>query len=135
MNFVIRLVVNAFAIWLTSLIVPGVQITAAESTGEQVLVVAVIGLVFTLVNAFVKPIVQFLSIPFYIITLGLFTLVVNALMLLLTGWITGFTQWGLTVDGFWTAVLGGLVIAVISWLVGLVLPERSRAPHRSPATY
>jgi putative membrane protein len=126
MAFLIRLVVNAIAIWVTSLLVPGIEISEAPTTGGQVVVVLVVALVFGLVNAFVKPIVQFLSIPFYILTLGLFTLVVNALMLLLTGWLTSFTHWGLTVDGFWTAVWGGLLISVISWLLDLVVPEPDR---------
>lgn len=123
MAFVIRLVINAVAIWLTSLWVSGIEITQAPTPGGQVVVVLVIALVFGLVNAIIKPIVQVLSIPFYIITLGLFTLVVNALMLLLTSWITEFTQWGLTVDGFWTAVWGGFLISLISWAVSLVIPE------------
>ena len=82
---------------------------------------------FTLVNLVVRPVVALLSLPFYILTLGLFFLVVNALMLLLTGWITSFTDYGLRVDGFWTAVLGGLVIAIASWILHLVIPgERKR---------
>jgi putative membrane protein len=131
MAFLIRLVVNAVAIWLTSLVVPGIRITEASTAGGQVVVVLVIALVFGLVNAFVKPIVQFFSIPFYILTLGLFTLVVNALMLLLTGWLTGFTHWGLTVDGFWTAVWGGLLISVISWVLSLFLPDGEPDRERS----
>lgn len=123
MAFFVRLVVNAVAIWLTSLWVSGITVTQAETPGGQVVVILVIALVFGLVNAIIKPVVQILSIPFYILTLGLFTLVVNALMLMLTSWITEFTQWGLTVDGFWTAVWGALLISVISWLLSLVIRE------------
>lgn len=128
MSFVVRLIVNAVAIWLTALWVSGITITQAQTPLGQALVVGVIALVFGLVNAFVKPIVQILSIPFYILTLGLFTLVVNALMLLLTSWLTGFTQWGLTVDGFWTAVWGGLVISLVSWVLSLMFRGRDRRP-------
>ncbi len=128
MSFVVRLIVNAVAIWLTSLWVTGVTITQTETPLGQALVIGVIALVFGLVNAFVKPIVQILSIPFYILTLGLFTLVVNALMLLLTSWLTGFTQWGLTVDGFWPAVWGGLVISLVSWALSLLFRGRDRRP-------
>lgn len=123
MAFIVRLIINGIAIWLTSLWVNGIEITQAPTPGGQVLVVLVISLVFGLVNAIIKPVVQILSIPFYILTLGLFTLVVNALMLMLTSWISEFTRWGLTVDGFWTAVWGGLVISLISWLISLVIPE------------
>ncbi len=77
----------------------------------------------TLVNAIVKPLVKLVSILFYILTLGLFFLVVNALMLLLTSWITGFTDYGLEVDGFWTAVLAGLIITVISVILTVILPD------------
>lgn len=128
--FLIRLVVNGIAIWLTSLWVSGVTITPAPTPAGQVVVVAVVALVFGLINTFVKPIVQIFSIPFYILTLGLFTLVVNALMLLLTSWLTSFTRWGLTVDGFWTAVWAALVISVISWLLALLLPDGERRHDR-----
>lgn len=131
MTFAIRLAVNAVAIWLTSMWVSGIAITQAETPLGQALVVLAVALVFGLVNAVIKPVVQILSIPFYILTLGLFTLVVNALMLLLTSWLTGFTQWGLTVDDFWTAVWGGLVISVISWVISLVLP----GPRRDERAY
>lgn len=130
MDFVIRLLANGVAIWLTSMWVTGIEITQADTPAGQVVVVAVVALVFGLVNAIIKPVVQILSIPFYVVTLGLFTLVVNALMLMLTGWITQFTQWGLTVDGFWTAVWGGLLISVISFLVDLVLPGTSERKRR-----
>lgn len=127
-NAVLKIVITGVAIWLASLWVPGIEIARADSTGEQVLTVAVVALVFVAVNAVVRPVVAFLAFPLYVLTLGLFMLVVNALMLLLTGWITSFTRFGLTVDGFWTAVLGGLIISVATWLMTLVL-SRSRRPH------
>lgn len=122
MRFLIRLVVNSVAIWLTSLLLDGVSLT--ERTGwEQVGVVAVVGLVFTLVNLVVKPVVHLFALPLTILTLGLFTLVINALMLLLTSWLTSFTEFGLFVDGFWWALLAGLIISVISWVLNAVLPD------------
>jgi putative membrane protein len=71
-------------------------------------------------------VVALLSLPLYILTLGLFFLVVNALMLMLTGWITSFTDYGLQVDGFWNALLGGLIIAIATWLVQLLVPGDQR---------
>lgn len=124
MGFLIRLLVNAVAIWLTAYFLDGVSLTEAETTLDQVIVVAVVALVFTVVNAVVKPVVKVLSLPLTILTLGLFTLVINALMVLLTSWITGFIDWGLSVDGFWWAVGAGLVISLVTWVLNLVLPGK-----------
>jgi len=122
MRFLIRLVVNSVAIWLTSLLLAGVSLT--ERAGwEQVAVVGVVGLVFTLVNLVVKPVVHLFALPLTILTLGLFTLVINALMLMLTSWLTSFTEFGLFVDGFWWALLAGLIISIISWVLNAVLPD------------
>lgn len=131
LRFLVRVLINGVAIWLTTLMFSGVAIVVgdkAPETSQQwlntVLVLAVISAVFTLVQMVVKPIVQILSIPFYIITLGLFHLVVNALMLLLTSWLTSFTSFGLTVEGWWTAVLAAVVISIVSVLLSmLVLPK------------
>lgn len=130
MNVVLRLLITAAALWLTSLWVPGIELAQGPSAPEQVLTVLVVAVVFVAVNAIVRPVVAFLTTPLYILTLGLFTLVVNALMLLLTGWLTGFTRWGLVVDGFWTAVLGGLAISVITWALSLLVPRSRRREVR-----
>ena len=125
MRFLIRLVVNAVAIWLTSLFLSGVSLTESEGW-DQVLVVGVVGLVFTLVNLIVKPIVSLFALPLTIITLGLFTLVINALMLLLTSWLTSFTDWGLFVDGFWWALLAALIVSIITGVLNAVLGSGKR---------
>ena len=117
MAFIVRVILNGIAIWLATLILPGLEVVGADSTWEQAGIIALIALVFGLVNAIVKPIVAILSIPLYILTLGLFTLVVNALMLMLTAWITEATSWGLRIDNFGTAVLGGLIISVVSFVL------------------
>ena len=85
--------------------------------------IAVIALIFTVVNAFIKPVVQLLSLPLLILTLGLFTLVINALMLMLTAWISSGTSYGLTVDGFWTAVWGALIISIVNFLLSAFVPD------------
>ena len=126
MALLVRFVVNAVAIWLCTLIIPGIALPAAATTGERLLGLAVVAAVFTLVNLLVRPVVKVLSLPFYILTLGLFFLVVNAAMLLLTGWLTEFTRFGLMVDGFVAALLGGIVIAVVSWLLHAVIPGDHR---------
>ncbi|NCD17162.1 MAG: phage holin family protein [Actinobacteria bacterium] len=123
MGFVIRFIVNAVAIWVAALLLDGLHLAEGEDTGTQVLIVAVVALVFTLVNMIVKPLVKLLSFPLYILTLGLFSLVVNALMLMLAGWISTSLGFGLEVEGFWWAVAGGLIIGIVSWALTLVLPD------------
>ncbi len=126
MAFLLRVLINGVAIWLATVILSGLEIVGADSTGQKIGIIALIALIFGVVNAVVKPIVQVLSIPLYILTLGLFTLVVNALMLLLTEWVTEFTDWGLRIDGFWWAVAGALVVSVVSFALSLAIPESRR---------
>lgn len=114
MNLLIRLVINAIALWVASYLVPGIVLTTDVG---GILIVAVI---FGLINALIKPIIDFFTCPFYIITLGLFTFIVNALLLLLTSAVSGER---LMVDGFWAAFLGGIVISIVSMLLSLFLSE------------
>jgi putative membrane protein len=107
---------------LTVLTAAGALAIAAATRNDQLLTLVVVAAIFGVVNAFVRPIVAFLSIPFYVLTLGLFFLVVNALMLLLTSWIADQVRVPFEVDGFWTAVFGGLVISLASAVIGLLLP-------------
>ena len=84
-----------------------------------------VSLILGAISSFVKPILQILSIPFIIITLGLFLLVINACMLLLTGWLAEQFDIGFHVDGFWTAVGGAIVITIVTWVVdGFLQPKR-----------
>jgi putative membrane protein len=87
-----------------------------------------VSLILGAISSFVKPILQILSIPFIIVTLGLFLLVINACMLLLTGWLAKQFDLGFHVDGFWTAVGGAIVITVVTWIVdGFLGSERTPA--------
>ncbi|ROS23870.1 phage holin family protein [Cellulomonas sp. PhB150] len=126
MAFLLRVLINGVAIWLATILLSGLDIVGYDTTWQHVGIIVLIALVFGLVNAIVKPIVAILSIPLYILTLGLFTLVVNALMLMLTAWITEFTTWGLRVDDFWWAVLGGLIISIVSFALSVLIPESRR---------
>jgi putative membrane protein len=121
-GLIVRLLVNAVALWIATLIVDGIDVDASTTSGEVLTILAVAAL-FGVVNLFVKPIVKLLSLPLYILTLGLFTFVVNALMLLLTSWVAGLLGVPFDVDGFWNAVLGALVISVVSWLLNVLLPD------------
>ncbi|MDX1567967.1 MAG: phage holin family protein [Longimicrobiales bacterium] len=118
-NLVIRLFINAVALWGASEIVGGIRLTD-DFTG--VLIVAAI---FGLVNALIKPLVTLLALPLVLLTLGLITVVINALMLMLTAAISD----SLSVEGFWTALLGALVISVVSFLLSAFLGERMKSEH------
>lgn len=126
MSFIVRVIINGVAIWFATLILPGLTVVGTGSTAQYIGVILLVALVFGIVNAIVKPIVKLLSIPLYILTLGLFTLVVNALMLLLTEWITEQSTWGLRIDNFGTAVLGALVISIVSFVLSVLAPRNSR---------
>ncbi len=122
MSFLLRVIINAAAIWLATQVLGGLDVVSDEGATSTVLVLLGVGLVFGLVNAVVKPIVKAISFPLYILTLGLFTLVVNALMLMLTGWISERTDYGLRIDDFGTAILGALIISIVSFLLSIVIP-------------
>lgn len=132
MVFAARLLINAVAIWIAAALVGGISIaTDGRDTGAQILVVLFIALVFTIVNTAIKPLVQLLSLPLLILTLGLFTLVINALMLLLTAWLTETTDFGVSVDGFGAAFWGSIVISIVNFLLGALVPDRDRARRQS----
>jgi putative membrane protein len=125
-SFLIKIVVNAAAIWVATLVVPGLSVSGGPGEGfaEQVLTYLVLGLIFGLVNAVVKPVVKLLSFPLYIITLGLFAFVVNAFMLQITSWISEATPLTFRVNEFfWDAVLGAVVVTFVSMVLNLVLPD------------
>lgn len=123
MGFLIRLAINAVALWVTTLVVPDIDVTSS-STARNALTLIVVALIFGLVNAVLKPIIHVVGCVFYILTLGLFALVVNALLFLLTDWIAGGLDLPFNVDGFWPAFWGAIVMAVVSWLISLVIPDR-----------
>ncbi|WP_187361608.1 phage holin family protein [Phytoactinopolyspora mesophila] len=123
-SFLIRIVINGLALWVATELVGGVNVTGADSTTDRVLTLLVIGLIFALINTFIKPLVQILTLPLFIVTLGLFTFIVNALMLWLTGWVADQLNVPFEVtDFFWSAVLGALVVSFVSWILNLLLPK------------
>lgn len=127
--FLIRAALTGVALWVVTQIVPGVNIVGGDTTLERVGVIFVIALIFGLVNAFIKPVVQLLSIPLYIVTLGLFHVVVNALMLWITAWITDRTakHWGLYIaDFWWDAIWAAIVLSLVSWVLSLVVRDARR---------
>jgi len=128
-SFLIRAALTGLALWVVTQIVPGIEIVGGDTTVSRVGIIFVIALIFGLVNAFIKPAVQLLSIPLYILTLGLFHIVVNALMLWITAWITDKTakHWGLYIaDFWWDAIWAAIVLSLVSWVLSLVLRDARR---------
>ncbi|MBB2990943.1 putative membrane protein [Mycolicibacterium iranicum] len=123
MGFVLRAALTGLALWVVTLLVPGVDFVGGDSTVARIGIVFVVAVIFGLVNAIIKPIVQLISIPLYILTLGLFHIVINAFMLWITAYITEHTtHWGLVIDDFWwTAIWAAIVLSVVSWLLSLVV--------------
>lgn len=132
-SFIVRVLINGLALWIASWILPGLDISTSAATeavantgvsqGTEtigiVLAYLFIGLIFGVVNAFVRPLVSFLSLPITILTLGLFTIVINAAMLYLTSWLSSYTPVNFTIDSFfWTAVLAAIIITLISLVAG-----------------
>ena len=121
-RFLITLIVNAVALWFTALIVTGVHVVPyAAGTGAQVLTFLLIALIFGAVNNFVGTFLRIVTFPLFVLTLGLFSLIVNGALLLMVAWISSLFGFGLIVDGFWWGVLGALVMGIIGWLLGLIV--------------
>ncbi|MGV0793684.1 phage holin family protein [Mycolicibacterium sp. XJ1819] len=127
-SFLLRAALTGLALWVVTLVVPGITFVGANSRLQEVGIVFVVAVIFGVVNAFVKPIVQIISIPLYILTLGLFHIVINALMLWITSWITEHTtRWGLYIDDFWwTAIWAAIVLSIVSWLLSLIVGRSVR---------
>ncbi|GLK16319.1 MULTISPECIES: phage holin family protein [Herbiconiux] len=132
-RFLVSLVVNAIALWLTTLIVAGVKIDPIGDGGTVELIVSylLVALVFGIVNGIIGSIIRVVAFPLYILTLGIISFFVNALLLWLTSVFTGLFGFGLTLAGFWWTVLGALVLAILSAIIGAILrPLAGRRDRR-----
>lgn len=130
MNFLVKLLVNAAALWVTTKVVSGVVVEPFRSgILASILTYLLVALIFGVVNVVVGTVLRFFSLPIYIITLGLFSLIVNGVLLLIASGVSGWFGFGLHVAGFWDGVWGALVLAVVAWLIGLIVRpwERPRA--------
>jgi putative membrane protein len=138
-SFIVRVLTNGLALWIASWILPGLDISTTATTEAVaqggvtqgtdplgiILAYLFIGLIFGLVNALVRPIVSLLSLPITILTLGLFTIVINAAMLYLTSWLSSYTPVHFTIDSFfWTAVLAAIIITLVSLVAGRITGVR-----------
>lgn len=122
MRFLGHIIVTGLALWVTALILPGMHLGDDSATLlTQVLTIGVIALIVALINTIVRPILSFLAFPpITCVTLGLFQLVVNTLMLLLAGWVSGLFDLTLEFDTFWWALLAGIIIGILSSIVEAV---------------
>jgi putative membrane protein len=115
LRLIIRLLINALAVWVASRLITGITpLTSLTTT-------LAIGLIFGIVNALIKPIFSLISLPIQVLTLGLFTLVINAAMLGITSWLASQLGVPFAVDGFAAAFLGALVISLVSWALSSFL--------------
>lgn len=119
MKLLLRLVGNAVALYAASTLIDGIQFGAGGDVDLGSLLM--VALIFGVVNAIIKPFVKVVTCPAFLVTLGLFTFVVNALMLLLTGWLAGLLNVDFQVDGFGSAFLGAIVISFVSFLLSLFI--------------
>ena len=122
MRLIVRLLASAVALAVAAWLVDGISVGPGTDT-ERALTLLGVAVIFGLVNAIIRPILRLLTLPLVVLTLGLFLLVLNALMLLLTEWIAEQFDLAFQVDGFWPALLGALVITVVSFLINIVLPD------------
>ncbi len=121
-KFVVKTLANAAALGVAVWVVAGITLTGTD-TGHKALSLIVVALVFGVVNWLVKPVVKLLSLPLRILTLGLFSLVVNALMMLLTSYLASRLSIGFHVSGFVAALIGSLIVSVVAWVLHLILPD------------
>ncbi|MBE1587076.1 phage holin family protein [Nonomuraea angiospora] len=124
MRFIIRTIAAAAALWVAIQLVPGIEVSTSTNSAKYWGVLLIVALIFGIVNAIVKPIVKALGCAIIVLTLGLFLLVINAAMLLLTSWISTQLDIPFHVDNFYPAAFwGAIIISVVSWLLGLFIPD------------
>ena len=131
MRFLLRLLANMGALAVATWIFSGISLTA-PTTGGKILTLLIVALIFGIVNAIVKPIFTLFTACVVVLTLGLFLVVINALMLLLTSWLSDQFNLGWSVDGFWTALFGSIVISIVSFVLNAFIPDKGE-PRRASA--
>jgi putative membrane protein len=129
MRFLIRVLASAAALAVATAVVPGIELTTG-SVASKVLTLIAVALVFGVINAFLKPIVKIVGCLFYILTLGLIALVVNALLLWLTSWLADKLNLPWHITGFWPAFWGALIVSVVTWLLSILIREPEKSVER-----
>ncbi|HYP44953.1 MAG TPA: phage holin family protein [Propionibacteriaceae bacterium] len=124
MRLLVRLIANAAALAVATWLLTGITLTA-PSTANKLAALVVVALIFGVLNAVVKPVFKLVTAPLVLLTLGLFLLVINACIMLLTSWLATKVDLGWHVDGFGTAVLGALIVSVVSFLLNAFLRDNN----------
>jgi putative membrane protein len=123
MGILIRLVVSAVSLWIATLVIDGIHLTA-DTVPKKIGTLLAVAAIFGIVNAVLRPIIKVIGCGLYVLTLGLISIVVNALLFLLTSWIAGQLSLPFHVDNFWpSAVLGALLVGIVSWLLNMLVPD------------
>ena len=124
MGILIRLGISAVALWISTLVLPGITVET-DSNATKVFTLVVIAAIFGIVNAVIKPLIKVIGCWAYVLTLGLVSIVVNGALFMFVSWIAGELDLPFHVDAFWpTAVIGALLVGVISWVLSLAVPDR-----------
>jgi len=126
MDFIARLIATMAGLWVTTLLVPSISITSTTAS-ETVIAFAVIAFVFTLVNSIIKPVVETLAFPLYLLTFGLFALVTNSLLFALTGWLSTSLGIPMTTGGFLSCLAGAVITSVVTSVVSGFLRDKKDA--------
>jgi putative membrane protein len=129
MHFLLRVAVSAAALAVATAALPGIELTAGSTTSKVLTLIAV-ALIFGVINAVLKPIIKTIGCLFYILTLGLVALVVNALLLWLVSVVAGWLSLPFHITGFVPAFLGALIISVVTWLLSVLIPDGSKKVTR-----
>ncbi|HEV2241524.1 MAG TPA: phage holin family protein [Streptosporangiaceae bacterium] len=127
MKVLLRVAITAVALFVATAVVPGIQLLAG-TTLSKVTTLVVVALIFGVTNTVLKPVVKTLGCVFYVLTLGLFGLVVNGLLLWLTSWVAGKLSEPFHITGFWPAFWGAIIVGLVGWLLSITLGENR---HRS----
>ena len=130
MRFLIRVLASAAALAVATAVVPGIELTTGSVTSKVLTLIAV-ALIFGVINAFLKPIVKIVGCAFYILTLGLIALVVNALLLWLTSWLADKLNLPWHITGFWPAFWGAIIVSVVGWLLSVLISDRDGKPDEA----
>ena len=122
-SIITKVVINALAIWIATLVVPQVEVDSG-SVGNRILTLLVVGALFGLINTFIKPVVKLFTLPLYLLTLGLISFVVNALMLKIVDWLSD--EIGIRFDAgpfFWSTIGAAVVVTFVSMILNVTVPD------------
>ncbi len=122
MRTILRLLATAGALAVATWLLSGITLNDPTTSGK-ILALLIVALIFGVLNAIVKPIFKLVTLPIVLLTLGLFLLVINACIMLLTSWVASNVGLGWHVDGFWTAVFGAIIVSVVSFLLNAFVPD------------